>query len=730
MSKILILVLFVLGAFVATAQQCPNNLVINGDLESGTPTAGDQDIGNATGFSRIWLPRSWADYYDAASGPFLQPAPPSGNYASCWISTSSNWWFREGFQIQLNTTILPNTGIYTLTFESSCLDHSWGTVDVGIYGVNNPGGGDAPNPPTSSTLPTNLGLFGAANTIELGTFQEDATSCTNNRTTRTIIINTNVAGYPAAGITHLFITRADGSPSGGIYAGFDNFCLVNSDRVCPRNFFANGDAEDGIPTAGDQDIGNAVGFSRIWLPRSWADYYNSTSGPFGPPTPADGDYVSCWISTSSNVSFREGFQVDIGATLLPNTGVYNLSFESACLTHSWGTVDVGVYGVDNPGGGDAPNPPTSSTVPSNLGLFGTGTTVLIGSFQESASTCTDNSKTMRNFTINTNAAGFPAGGITHIFITRADGSPSGGVYSGFDNFCLTRPQAVPCPSLGDYQAECIEDVNDDGVPDYQVTIFVANDAAGSISFSTSCGTVSPNPLTLTGAGTYNLVVTSNGTCSPFNVSFAITDASGNVCDQGNTRWELPPCKNPCVCDKNFRPSVNAGFNHVEDCPNDFFTPLALVDPCDRVDWFVDGSYVGSSVGNATFTMPHINGSYTLCMTVTRNDAVNQVACRETFCMEINPRLFCRSGSGSSLRLQVQPNPANQQVVVSWSTENIPDVLNVDVYNAQGVRVLSMPAVNGHNGQLTLDISTLAEGIYYIHATGEGYRPAPIKLIKQ
>lgn len=739
MSKLFSLVILLLGTFVATAQQspCPNNLIANGDLETGTPTGSHQDIGNAAGFSRIWAPGSWADYYNATSGPFSQPALPSGNYVSCWISTSSNVAFREGFQFELDITLPPNTGTYTLTFESACLNHSWGTVDVGVYGLHNPTGGDAPNPPTSSTAPTNIGLFGAANTILLGTFAEDAISCTNNKTTRTITINTNLAGYPAGGITHVFITRADGSPSGGIYAGFDNFCLTAPDSVCPGNYFTNGDAEDGTPTASHQDIDNAVGYSRIWATGSLADYYAATAGPFAPtvPMPMSGDYISCWIANynGGGTTYREGFENQLVATILPNTGMYELTFETACLS-GWGNSEIGVYGVDNPSNAN-PTTPTGAFTPSNMTLFPAGTTVFIDAIPITSTSCSS-TKTPRTVYIDSDAPGFPAGGISHVFITHSDNTAlNGALYMGFDDFCLHSYDSVvvhptPCPNMGDYEARCIEDTNGDGIPDYEVTIVVADDAAGSITFFTSCGTISPNPLVLNGSGTYTLVVTSNGSCSPFNVSYSITDADGVACDQGEVDWELPPCKNPCPCDKFFADNVNAGFNYVEDCPNDFFTPLALVDPCDRVEWYVNGSYVGSSVGNATFSMPHINGSYTICMTVTRNDAVNQVACRETFCREINPDLICRDQVGPAFRLQVQPNPATQQAVVSWSTEDAPDDLNIDVYNAQGVRVLSITAVNGHDGRINLDLTNLAEGIYYIHATGEGYEAAPIKLIKQ
>ena len=68
-----------LAVFSAQGQQlrCSNSIFTNGNLENGTPTASHQDIGNAVGFSRIWAPNSWADYYTATTGPggFSLPTP-------------------------------------------------------------------------------------------------------------------------------------------------------------------------------------------------------------------------------------------------------------------------------------------------------------------------------------------------------------------------------------------------------------------------------------------------------------------------------------------------------------------------------------------------------------------------------------------------------------------------------------------------------------------------------
>ena len=834
MNKLLGLVLLLFGTFAVSAQtQCPSNLIGNGDLETGTPTAFHQDIGNADGFRRIWAPGSWADYYDASSGPFSQPAPATGNYASCWIVHNNSVGFREGFQLELDFALPPNTGTYTLTFDMACLRHSWGTVEVGIYGLHNPTDGDAPNPPTSATTPNNLNLFAPGNTVLLQTIAQDASDCSNsNKTTYSVAINTNAASFPAGGMTHIFITRSDATLSGGIYAGFDNFCISVPDD-CPGNYVVNGDLETGTPTASHQDIANATGFDGIWATGSLADYYTATAGPFTPPTPPSGNYASCWIANynGGGTTYREGFKGTLVANILPNTGVYELTFDMACL-HGWGNSEVAVYGINNPGGTPGATP-TGAYTPSNTALYGATNTILAGVIPVSSGSCS-NVKAQQSVFIDSDDPSFPAAGISHFFVTHSDNSSiNGALYMGFDNFCLHTSDTtlfVPCPQIDRQDIVCIPDVNGDGVPDYQVTFFVSDDAAGSIGFVTSCGTITPTPINLNGSGSYTTTVVSNGSCPSFSLTYTVVDASGQICNRQDLKLDLPKCPpcptlekqnvicipdvngdgvpdyqitfvisddaagslgfstscgtispNPialngsgsytativsngscptfdfvyfftdaggricnrdqlslklpdcpvqrCPCDEFFFDAVNAGFVYSEGCPNDLFTPTSLIDPCDRVDWTIDGIYVGSTVGNATLVTPHTNGSYIICMTVTRTDPATGRQCRHEFCREIRAMRICPV-IGPVFKINVQPNPAQDQAVVSWATDEAPEQLSIRVFNIQGVQVLEQLTVNGYDGQTQLDLSRLADGVYYIHAGGEGYSVPPIKLIKQ
>lgn len=728
-----LLLLFVLSLFlipIASSQNslCPDNIFINGDLENGTPTGSDQDIANALGYSRIWAPASWADYYTATAGPFTPPMPATGNYAGCWIANfaGGGTTYREGFKGELSFTLPPNTGTYTLTFDMACL-YGWGASEVSVYALHNPGGVDAPSPPTGAFTPDNMNLFSTGTTFLLNTIPISATSCSNTKTNQAVTINTNDANYPAGGTTHIFITHSDNSTiNGAYYMGFDNFCLaVSSD--CPASYTSNGDLESGTPTASDQDIDNATDFARIWATGSWADYYGPTAGPFTPPTPATGNYAGCWIANfvGGSTTYREGFQSKLVAPILANTGSYTLKFDMACL-YGWGTSEVAVYGITNTSNTSSPLTPTGAFTPSNTALFGAANTVLLGTVSISNSNCS-NTKTNQTFTFNSNAAGFPAGGMTHFFVTHSDNTGINGArYMGFDNFCLQSAQdtvivTVPCPRITNTEAECMDDVNGDGIPDYNIQITIDN--PGIFNFSTTCGTLSPSSMSVATAGVYNLTFVSNGTCSPFQFDYQSFDVNQDPCYNEEIFLQLPPCKDECLCDESFFDAVNLGFNAVIGCPNDVFTPIDLLE-CDEVTWVVDGNLIANTIGNDPFVNTHITGHYEVCMVVTRTQADGKV-CDYKFCREIQSSLTCRVA-----RMGVTPNPANDKLTLTWSTENAPDELSISVFNSSGIEVQRINGVNGHEGQIEINLQKLESGLYFIKAEGAQYAPMPIKFVKK
>lgn len=214
---------------------CVNSLIINGDLAVSSPTSGDQDIDNATGFSRIWATGSFAEIYSEtyAPGGFGLPSPASGTYASCWIannnSNASSVTAREGFKVALNQTLLPNTGTYNLTFDMACLG-GFGVAELGVYGIYNPSNAYSVQP-TGFNIPDNMNLFGSSNTIYLNGLLIPNCNVTKNQ--QTIIIETNNPNYPPGGITHLMFTHSGNMHGGARYMAFDDFCLTPSSLVPP-----------------------------------------------------------------------------------------------------------------------------------------------------------------------------------------------------------------------------------------------------------------------------------------------------------------------------------------------------------------------------------------------------------------------------------------------------------------------------------------------------------------
>ncbi len=232
MKKIILLIIAISSVFLASAQDfCPGNLFTNGDLEIGTPTGSDQDINNATGFSSIWASGSLADFYAFNAGPFPPPLPASGNYAGLWISNnpSASTTYREGLYNELNTPISNASGVYSFTFDIACL-YGWGTAEVGVYGIYNPTAAYSATP-TSSHTPSNEDLFGAANTVLLGTVPVGG-DCDRNKTTQTMTFDSSVPAFPLGGMTHILITPSSDSISGAIYVGLDDFCMQLESDDC------------------------------------------------------------------------------------------------------------------------------------------------------------------------------------------------------------------------------------------------------------------------------------------------------------------------------------------------------------------------------------------------------------------------------------------------------------------------------------------------------------------
>lgn len=221
---------------------CPG-FIQNGDFEIviGDPNASiDQDIDLATHWKPLWKSGSLADLFndtttDYGAACFVGPTPLSSVFAGMWIENNTDpaagVLYREGMFNELSIPINQNTGIYTLSFDYANMSEGCANskaVKVGIYGVYHPTVDPLPANPTGLAIPSNLDLFGAANTVFLGEVVVNS-STTNNWTNTTFIIDTSLLTLPTDGINHIMVTNSHlpFADYGKMFLGFDNFCLIN-----------------------------------------------------------------------------------------------------------------------------------------------------------------------------------------------------------------------------------------------------------------------------------------------------------------------------------------------------------------------------------------------------------------------------------------------------------------------------------------------------------------------
>ena len=225
-----------------TISECPG-FIQNGDFEitTGDPNSTiDQDIDLATNWKALWQSGSLADLFNDTTtnygaGCFVGPTPLSGVYAGMWVENNTNTTasatFREGMFNELTTSIFANTGIYNLTFDYANMSAGCGNsndIKVGVYGVYHPISDPLPSNPTGVGTPSNLDLFGAANTVYLGEVVISSTT-TNTWNTASFTIDTSTLIVPTNGINHIMITNSHMpfADFGRMFIAFDQFCLIN-----------------------------------------------------------------------------------------------------------------------------------------------------------------------------------------------------------------------------------------------------------------------------------------------------------------------------------------------------------------------------------------------------------------------------------------------------------------------------------------------------------------------
>ena len=268
---------------------CPGNHFTNGNFESlvGNPHPSvDQDIDSAFAWSRIWRDDSiqFGDLYCetdsctsitsynptngiSGKGHGGPPTYPNGHnagaWAGCWIDNrNSGWGFREGMFNQLTVPIPRSTSPtwYTFTFDMAPF-YSGDTLkpaEVGIFGIDDPGGARSTAAINKNFDPVNENLFLDGNNLPLVVPLVKIPvhrPMTNAMSTQTVSFNAATFPTNVTEITHLLITHSDDTMTGCWYCAFDNFCLQyglpdtsdTSTDCCPGpNLVNNGNFEQGL----------------------------------------------------------------------------------------------------------------------------------------------------------------------------------------------------------------------------------------------------------------------------------------------------------------------------------------------------------------------------------------------------------------------------------------------------------------------------------------------------
>ncbi|MCI4442719.1 MAG: hypothetical protein JHC39_04360 [Lentimicrobium sp.] len=222
-----------------TDKDCVGNYITNGYFNTTVQSPDiqvDEDIIAATGWRRVWKKNPpfnviGADLFSSGTSAMgTPPTPASGNYASMWVTNNSTdpIQYREAMFNRLHHFIKPEPVpvTYVLGFKTAKLNNTSQQVEISIYGVNYDDISPAilPLQPTTIVTPTNINLFGAANTVLLGTVMIPV-GANNTWVNQNIAFTPNSKEYPVAGFNYILITRSDNEGKGMAYCAFDDFCL-------------------------------------------------------------------------------------------------------------------------------------------------------------------------------------------------------------------------------------------------------------------------------------------------------------------------------------------------------------------------------------------------------------------------------------------------------------------------------------------------------------------------
>jgi hypothetical protein len=235
------------------------------------------------------------------------------------------------------------------------------------------------------------------------------------------------------------------------------------------------------------------------------------------------------------------------------------------------------------------------------------------------------------------------------------------------------------------------------------------------------------PIILQNSGSYSLNI-NTGECriesEPLNANINRCDKC-DIQDVSSVNTEFLPENNFCSFLLTFQVTSSNGFDAMITAPND--------------ELYLDPSSIAILPGTNTYTttavpLGNFNGGQILFEI--KGFLNNGAPCISTFIVDLpscNPennkfstsKTTSTTEENSTIAVQLQPNPATEQVTVQY--QNLPKNTSFEVYDLLG-KLLDTQAVNQTNGNLQLNTSRYAAGIYIVVAKNNGVVLRQEKLI--
>ena len=188
---------------------------------------------------------------------------------------------------------------------------------------------------------------------------------------------------------------------------------------------------------------------------------------------------------------------------------------------------------------------------------------------------------------------------------------------------------------------------------------------------------------------------------------------------------LPECavEENCFCDAAFEEAGHQGINcNILLSPphTATFSPGGMLASCDQVVWtWSDTPQQDTTYGNTVIshTFPGF-GTFKLCMTVHRTDAVNGTVCEFKICKKIE---FPPTSVPGPTSVDLSPNPSRGSFTIQ-SSAPWPALVQFRVLNTYGQLLRDWEIRNaGGDYQIPVDLPGLEPGVYLLEVKTDGKR---------